>query len=251
MALLTSKEPSRIHAGDPTWEIAHLFPAQGTWSEEDYLGLAGNHLVEFTDGVLEVLPMPSTPHQALVAYLYGLLFAYVSQKDLGKVLFAPLLVRLRPGKFREPDLVLMLKAHYHRIAVENPGQKLRSWRFCQECRPRPVFPRRAPGFFPGLALTITAWSIIREQKPSRWRAEDDQRRRTEKMRRLFLTCVLVAAGCQNVVGPFQHRDPQRVDDPLLTIGEQERRGRDRLALPEQSPAVAPPTYLTPTDPTGR
>jgi hypothetical protein len=44
-----------------------------------------------------------------------------------------------------------------------------------------------------------------------------------------------------VVGPFEHRDPQRVDDPLLSIGEQERRGRDRLALPEQSVTVAPRT----------
>jgi hypothetical protein len=60
---------------NPTWEIAHLFPAQGTWSEEEYLGLSGNRLVEFSDGFLEVLPLPTTSHQALVAYLYGLLFS--------------------------------------------------------------------------------------------------------------------------------------------------------------------------------
>ena len=44
-----------------------------------------------------------------------------------------------------------------------------------------------------------------------------------------------------MIGPFEHRDPQRVDDPRLCIGEQERRARDRLALPEQSVTVAPRT----------
>jgi hypothetical protein len=33
-----------------------------------------------------------------------------------------------------------------------------------------------------------------------------------------------------------------VDDPHISIAEQEARGRDRLALPDQSRAVAPSTY---------
>jgi hypothetical protein len=59
------------------------------------------------------------------------------------------------------------------------------------------------------------------------------------MRRLYLIGVLFLAGCHNVVGPLQQRDPTRVDDPLLSISEQQRRGRDRLALPDESPSVAP------------
>ena len=37
---------------EPAWEIAYLFPAQGAWSEDDYLSLTEgtNHLVEFSDG---------------------------------------------------------------------------------------------------------------------------------------------------------------------------------------------------------
>jgi hypothetical protein len=62
------------------------------------------------------------------------------------------------------------------------------------------------------------------------------------MRRLVVVgLLLLVGGCRSVIGPFEHRDPQRVDDPLLSIGEQERRGRDRLALPEQSVTVAPRT----------
>ena len=42
-----------------TWEIARLFPAQGDWSEEDYFELDNNHRVEYSDGFLEFLPMPT------------------------------------------------------------------------------------------------------------------------------------------------------------------------------------------------
>ena len=56
---------------------------------------------------------------------------------------------------------------------------------------------------------------------------------------LLLTCA--GLGCQSLVGPFQRRcQKDRIDDPRLTIEEQERRGRDRLANPEGRD-VGPPT----------
>lgn len=58
------------------------------------------------------------------------------------------------------------------------------------------------------------------------------------MRRILILCVFLA-GCQGVSGPFQPRSPVRVDDPSLTISEQERLSRSRLALPDES--VAPPS----------
>lgn len=59
------------------------------------------------------------------------------------------------------------------------------------------------------------------------------------MRRLFLLLSLLLGGCANLIGPFQPREPVRVDDPRLTIGEQERLGRSYLPLPVESQAVAP------------
>jgi hypothetical protein len=110
------------HAGRtkqrPTWDIALLFPAQGCWSEEDYFALQGNRLIEFSHGVLEVLPMPTTSHQMLVAFFYGMLLSHVSRHDLGSVLFAPLHVRLWEGKYREPDVIFMKKEHASRIGEE-------------------------------------------------------------------------------------------------------------------------------------
>ena len=59
------------------------------------------------------------------------------------------------------------------------------------------------------------------------------------MRKLFCLGVLMLAGCQNVYGPFQARPPQQVDDPRMSIAEQESRGRDRLALPDDFSGLAP------------
>lgn len=60
-----------------------------------------------------------------------------------------------------------------------------------------------------------------------------------KMGRLLALGVLCLAGCQGVVGPFQRRSTERVDSPNVSLAEQEARARDRYALPDESPFVAP------------
>jgi Uma2 family endonuclease len=87
-----------------------LEPLQGLWSVEQYLRLSNqtNHLIEFTDGVIEVLPMPTDSHQAISRRLFLALFAFV-QRIGGTVYYAPLRVEVRPGKYREPDLLLLLR----------------------------------------------------------------------------------------------------------------------------------------------
>ena len=94
--------------GEPAWDVARLFPDQGRWSEEDYFDLNGNLLIEFSDGVIEVLPMPSVAHQRTAGYLYNMILAYISLHGGGEVFFPPTRVRLRSGKYREPDVVLVL-----------------------------------------------------------------------------------------------------------------------------------------------
>lgn len=94
---------------EPAWEVALLFPGQGAWSEEDYLALDTNQLVELSSGTIEVLPMPTDQHQAIVGYLYTLLLTFARSVG-GVVRPAPLRLRLWPGKFREPDLLLLTSA---------------------------------------------------------------------------------------------------------------------------------------------
>ncbi|RRR67163.1 MAG: Uma2 family endonuclease [Candidatus Viridilinea halotolerans] len=98
-----------------------LAPLQGLWTEQQYLALTDHtrHLIEFSDGVLEVLPMPTDQHQVLVLFLYELLRAYVHPLG-GKVLVAPLRLQVREGKQREPDLLLLCNAH-------DPRRQNRFW----------------------------------------------------------------------------------------------------------------------------
>lgn len=99
---------------EPAWDVSRLFPAQGAWSEEEYLDLPGNHLVEFDSGHIEVLEMPSELHQTLVLLLCQALSDYAITHKLGKVLMAPLPVKLWEGKMREPDVVFMRSEHRER-----------------------------------------------------------------------------------------------------------------------------------------
>src|SRR5712692_7578885 len=57
MSRIASRKSRTIFRTEPTWEIAHLFPDQGTWTEGEYLALDTNHLIELSNGRLEVLPM--------------------------------------------------------------------------------------------------------------------------------------------------------------------------------------------------
>ena len=93
--------------GEPTWEIATLFPVQGSWTEESYLALSSNRLMELNDGCLEILSMPTYFHELIVEYLYDLLRAFVRQNSMGKVMRAPLPIRLWAGQMREPDVLFL------------------------------------------------------------------------------------------------------------------------------------------------
>ena len=52
--------------------VLDLLPPQGAWSEQSYLWLTDqtNHLIEFTDGYVEILLMPTERHQAISRCLF-------------------------------------------------------------------------------------------------------------------------------------------------------------------------------------
>ena len=91
-------------------------PRQGRWSDEDYLWLTDdtNRLVEFTDGFVEALPMPTIAHQLILAYLHDRFRQHVVPLG-GIALLAAVRTRIRPGKFREPDLVVLLDRNDDRV----------------------------------------------------------------------------------------------------------------------------------------
>lgn len=91
--------------------LPNLVPPQGGWDEEDYLWLTDNSnwLIEFTDGYIEVLPMPTRRHQTILRLLFLTFLAHIQPRG-GDVLFAPLRLRLPQGNFRDPDLLALLDA---------------------------------------------------------------------------------------------------------------------------------------------
>ncbi len=100
----------------PVWEVATLFPNQGEWTESAYLQLTAdsNRLIELVDGCLEFPPLPKASHQRILRFLLEAFLAFIRPRGLGEMLTSPLRVRLRQGRFREPDLVFMFREHADR-----------------------------------------------------------------------------------------------------------------------------------------
>jgi Uma2 family endonuclease len=116
--------PCLSQRGEPAWEVARLLPAQGEWTESADLALDTNRLIELSDGCLEFLPMPIPLHQLIVDYLHTLLKAYVAVHASGLVFFAPLPVRLWPGKFREPDIIYVKRERVPNLRGQPQGADL-------------------------------------------------------------------------------------------------------------------------------
>ncbi len=90
--------------------LGGAMPSQGSWRDEHYLWLTDRtrRLVEFTDGRVELLPMPTERHQIILLFLYRLFYARVQAPPRGGVVVTSgLRMRVRGGKFREPDLLLL------------------------------------------------------------------------------------------------------------------------------------------------
>ncbi len=111
MATVTSLTTSHPSAQEWKDMLEELLPPQGRWSEDEYLLLTDhrNRLVEFTDGFLEVLPVPTDKHQAILGFLYQVFLRFIDGQG-GTVRFSPMRLQIRLGKFREPDLLLLLSA---------------------------------------------------------------------------------------------------------------------------------------------
>jgi Uma2 family endonuclease len=102
---------------EPAWDIATVIPSQGTWTVEEYLDFTDdtNHLIEFTDGKIDVLEMPTNEHQDILIRLLLILHQFVTERDLGKVSLAALRIQISKTKFREPDILFVRKDHLSHV----------------------------------------------------------------------------------------------------------------------------------------
>ena len=88
--------------------LRDVLPPQGCWSDDEYLWLDDRcgRRVEFTDGRVEELAMPTDAHQAILQFLYRALFDWLRPRG-GVARVSGIRVRLREGKFREPDVAAL------------------------------------------------------------------------------------------------------------------------------------------------
>jgi len=106
----------------PTTQVAELWPHQGEWREADYFALPDtNRLIELSEGALITPPHPTETHQRITLRLVLAFQSFVEAHDLGVIRFAPLPVRLWPGKIREPDILFVSRAHADRIGEQFYG----------------------------------------------------------------------------------------------------------------------------------
>ena len=116
-------EPAAVHGEQAELYafIRDVLPRQGCWNEDAYLWLTDQtrRLVELADGRIDVLPMPTDGHQGILHYLNEVFSAFVHSRG-GKVRFAPLRLRVRDDRFREPDLLLVKEA-------SDPRRRNRFW----------------------------------------------------------------------------------------------------------------------------
>lgn len=117
-----SNSSGSLNTAPLTSAVAELFPRQGEWTEQDYWPLSDrNRVLELSEGTLLIPPMPTTIHQEVVLAMAIALRMHAAAAQAGEVAYgatvavAPLPVKLWHDKIREPDVMLMLAEHRHRI----------------------------------------------------------------------------------------------------------------------------------------
>ncbi len=96
-----------------------MLPAQGSWSEADFLKFHTNRMAELVDGRLEILPSPTLKYQRILRWILGV---FEAAAPVGSItLFAPLPTRLFPGTIREPDLLYISPENAPGPDVEYPS----------------------------------------------------------------------------------------------------------------------------------
>ncbi len=108
MATVMTPDPASTSQDELNALLCDVLPRQGAWSDEAYLWLTdhSNRLIEFTDGHIQDLPVPTSTHQAVLLFLYLQFHSYLAPRG-GVVMVSALRMRIREGKFREPDLLLL------------------------------------------------------------------------------------------------------------------------------------------------
>ena len=81
------------------------------WTYTDYLTLDDDQRYELIEGELLMVAAPDVLHQDLSRDLEFVMWQYVKEKGLGKVLFAPVDVVLDEENVVQPDIIFIAREH--------------------------------------------------------------------------------------------------------------------------------------------
>lgn len=86
---------------------------------KDYLQLPEDKRYELIEGEFFTVPSPSTGHQSISQNLFRILDAYIRDRGLGKLYYAPLDVVLSEENVLQPDLLFVSKQRFNIITDKN------------------------------------------------------------------------------------------------------------------------------------
>lgn len=99
-------------------------PAQGCWTYEEYAALPDDGVrYEVIDGILYLMPGPTSLHQAVLSWFMYYLMTHVQVPELGRVFAAPLDLLLPDARPAQPDIMVVLNHKLHLITdrgIEGP-----------------------------------------------------------------------------------------------------------------------------------
>ncbi len=99
-------------------------PAQGCWTYADYAVLPDDgHRYEVIDGILYLMPGPTSVHQGALSWFVYYLMTHVQVPGLGRVFAAPLDLLLAHAQPVQPDVTVVLNHKLHLISergIEGP-----------------------------------------------------------------------------------------------------------------------------------
>lgn len=104
-------------------EIIYEFFRDEFWPDAAYLVFANkfNRSIELSNGKVVILPMPTLEHQRISRDIFKAFDQWLGDRKLGEALYSPHPIRLWPGRYREPDVMVWLNEHRDRLGAQESG----------------------------------------------------------------------------------------------------------------------------------
>ena len=91
-------------------------------------------------------PAPTVTHQRILLRLARILDQFVSEQQLGEVLFAPVdvIIQKEPLRTRQPDLLFVSNEHASILGDQVEGRPIWLWKSCHQVIPVPDWRQNYP-----------------------------------------------------------------------------------------------------------